>query len=278
MILLAYQCLFPSVGHQILNSILSSLPLVKSLVHNVVLFIWDIHLVSSVVSEIHQNHPYWSICLPASSCLWSLKTFCGCHAGRAVKSQKLAGSLNIQPVDPRRKICIQNLSCPLICYVTQVHHAPVFKYQEKWEFDLSVALANMMSLGPKIYELRCFANDIKPDLISLMKTWVYENTVSSHHFHQPGYNLCLKNYKSGIHRGVSLYINNSIKFKALVDLYHLELKVLSQCHYLGAIPALCLVQCTTLYILLEPVMQQWQTTTLLRLHPSRDIIQGVATS
>ena len=36
----------------------------------------------------------------------------------------------------------------------------------KNEFGPSIALANMMSLAPKIDKLRCFANDTKPDLIS----------------------------------------------------------------------------------------------------------------
>ena len=84
----------------------------------------------------------------------------------------------------------------------------------------------MMSLGPKINELRCFANDSKPDLISLTETWIYDNTTAEHYLHLPGYNLCLKNRKSGVHGGVGLYINNTIKYKALTDLYHPELEVL----------------------------------------------------
>ena len=83
----------------------------------------------------------------------------------------------------------------------------------------------MMSLGPKIDELRCFANDNNPDLISLTETWIYDDTAAEHHLHLPGYNLCLKNRKSGVHGGVGLYINNTIKYKALTDLYHPELEV-----------------------------------------------------
>ena len=84
----------------------------------------------------------------------------------------------------------------------------------------------MMSLGPKIDELRCFASDNKRDLISLTETWIYDDTAAEHHLHLPGYNLCLKNRKSGVHGGVGLYINNTIKYKALTDLYHPELEVL----------------------------------------------------
>ena len=49
---------------------------------------------------------------------------------------------------------------------------------------------------------------------------------TEHHLHLPSYNLCLKNHKSGVHGGVGLYINNTIKYQALTDLYHPELEVL----------------------------------------------------
>ena len=111
-------------------------------------------------------------------------------------------------------------------HITPVPHAPVPDRQNNREFGTSVALANMMSLGPKIDELRCFANDNKPDLISLTEIWIYDDTAAEHHLHLPGYNLCLKNRKSGVHGGVGLYINNTIKYKALTDLYHPELEVL----------------------------------------------------
>ena len=37
--------------------------------------------------------------------------------------------------------------------------------------------------------------------------------------------MCLKNRKSGVHGGIGLYINNTIKYKALTDLNHPELEV-----------------------------------------------------
>ena len=96
--------------------------------------------------------------------------------------------------------------------------------RSKREFVTSITLANMMSLAPKIDELRCFVNDTKPDLISLTKTWINDSV--SDHLNIPGYNMVLKNRTSGIHGGVGLYIRNSIKFQALPDLYHPELEVL----------------------------------------------------
>ena len=87
------------------------------------------------------------------------------------------------------------------------------------EFGPSIALANMMSLAPKIDELRCFVNNTKPDLISLTETWI-NDSVSEHHLKIPGFNLLLKNRTSGPHGGVGLYIKNSVMFKALTDLFH----------------------------------------------------------
>lgn len=156
-----------------------------------------------------------------------LRPFRGCRAGRALKSRNHVGSLKIQPLHPSRRLCIPKQSRPplLSRHITPVRHAPVPDRQNSREFGPSVALANMMSLGPKIDKLRCFANDNKPDLISLTETGIYDDTAADH-LHLPGYNLCLKNRKSGVHRGVGLNINNTIKYKALIDLYHPELEVL----------------------------------------------------
>ena len=75
----------------------------------------------------------------------------------------------------------------------------------KNEFGPSIALANMMSLAPKIDELRCFVKDTKLDLISLTETWL-NDSVSEHHINIPGFNLLLKNRSSGVHGGVGLYV------------------------------------------------------------------------
>ena len=60
----------------------------------------------------------------------------------------------------------------------------------KREFVPSITLANMMSLAPKIDELRCFVNDTKPDLISLTETWI-NDSVSDHDLNIPGYNMVI---------------------------------------------------------------------------------------
>ncbi|CAB3984752.1 fatty acid amide hydrolase-like [Paramuricea clavata] len=94
------------------------------------------------------------------------------------------------------------------------------------EFGPAIALANMMSLAPKIDELRCFVENTKPDLISLTENWL-NDSISEHHLNIPGYNLLLKNRTSGVHGGVGLYIKNSIKFNALTDIYHPQLETTS---------------------------------------------------
>lgn len=168
-----------------------------------------------------------------------LRPFRGCRAGRALKLRNHAGSLNIQTVHPRRHICISTSSRPLHSSrhlipdqsrkmsrnLVQLRRVSTAKQPDK-EFGLAIALANMMSLSPKIDELRSFVTDKRPDLVSLTETWTYDSDACDHHLHIPGYNLILKNRTVGIHCGVGLYINSSIKFKALTDLYHPNFEVL----------------------------------------------------
>ena len=86
-----------------------------------------------------------------------LRPFRGCRAGKALKSRNHIGSLNIPSIRSSNRICISNSSRlpPLSRYVIPVRHAPVPQRQNGREFGPSVALANMMSLGPNINELRC---------------------------------------------------------------------------------------------------------------------------
>ena len=54
------------------------------------------------------------------------------------------------------------------------------------EFGLAIALGKMMSLAPKIDELRCFVDNTIPDLISLTETWL-NDSISEHHLNIPAY-------------------------------------------------------------------------------------------
>lgn len=103
-------------------------------------------------------------------------------------------------------------------YLNHIHRV-LLPNELKNNLYLLLLLLNMMSLAPKIDELRSLVNDTKPDVISLTETWINES-VSGHHLNIPGFNLQLKNRSSGIHGGTG------IKFKALIDLYHSEQEVL----------------------------------------------------
>lgn len=76
-----------------------------------------------------------------------------------------------------------------------------------------------------IDEISCFAVEKKPDLISLTETWLRDNASTDHLLHIPGYNLVRKDRTLGIHGGVCLYIENSIRNKIIDNLYHPELEV-----------------------------------------------------
>ena len=80
-----------------------------------------------------------------------------------------------------------------------------------------------------INKLKCFVNEKKPDLVSLTKFCIFDSKVCEHHLLIPGYILILKNRTCGVHGGVGLHINNSIKFKALTDLYHRNHELLRAC-------------------------------------------------
>jgi hypothetical protein len=47
------------------------------------------------------------------------------------------------------------------------------------EYGLTIALGKMMSLAPKIDELRCFVDNTIPDLISLTETWLNMTLLAS---------------------------------------------------------------------------------------------------
>ena len=177
------------------------------------------------------------------------------------------GSLNIQSGFPCRQICIPNppRPPPLSRHVIQVRHASVATRKNSREFGPSVVLANMMSLGPKIDELRCFANDNNPDLISLTETCIYDDTAAQHHLHLPGYNLCLKNRKSGWVFTLITPLSTRPWLTYTILSWRCCGLILGRCDYREASLALFQVQFTTRCILTDPVMLLWWTILILRL-------------
>ena len=100
-----------------------------------------------------------------------LRPFRGCRTGKAIKFLKDGDSLNIRIRVTNRVICIpwSQRSEPFsrnLVHVRKVHAS----IQQSKEFGPSLLLANMMSLSPKIDELRCLVIDKNPDLVSLTET------------------------------------------------------------------------------------------------------------
>ena len=92
-------------------------------------------------------------------------------------------------------------------------------------FGPSLLLSNTMSLAPKIDKITLCISEMKPDLACFTETLLHDG-ISTDCINIFGYNLIYKNRTSGIHGGVSTYIQNSIKFKTLNFLHHPDFEVL----------------------------------------------------
>ena len=89
----------------------------------------------------------------------------------------------------------------------------------------SLILSNVMSLAPKIDEVRYCAQDANLDLICLTETWlqshIEDNAVSI-----SGFNLVRKDWQLGVHGGICVFVKNSIPFIVLDDLIISTIEVL----------------------------------------------------
>ena len=74
------------------------------------------------------------------------------------------------------------------------------------EFVPSFAVTNVMSVAPKIDEIRVFIETLDIDLFFISETWLKGN-VGDNHLILPGYNLERLDRKIGSHGGVCLYYN-----------------------------------------------------------------------
>lgn len=86
-------------------------------------------------------------------------------------------------------------------------------------------LTNVMSLVPKIDEVRHFVANSNPDLVFITETWL-TNAIDTIHIHIPEYNIVCKNRATGTHGGVCLYIKNTIQFEILDNLHNEQIEVL----------------------------------------------------
>lgn len=86
-------------------------------------------------------------------------------------------------------------------------------------------LTNVMSLVPKIDEVRTLISQNSLDLIFITETWLWESVCDTH-ASLPDYHLVRRDRNNGTHGGVCIYVRNSIFFKRLREIEHPDLEVL----------------------------------------------------
>ena len=93
------------------------------------------------------------------------------------------------------------------------------------EFVPSIVVTNVMSLTPKIDEIRVFTETLDIDLFFISETWLKDN-VGDNHLILPSYNLERLDRKIGFHGGVCLYYNSGYKKTRLYNLECQNLEVM----------------------------------------------------
>ena len=92
-------------------------------------------------------------------------------------------------------------------------------------FVAAFLLSNVISLPPKMDEVRAVAQIICPDFISITETWL-QSHIHANVVELNGYNLIRKDRQEGIHGGICIYIKDSIKVSLLDILSTSSLEVL----------------------------------------------------
>lgn len=119
----------------------------------------------------------------------------------------------------------------------------------------SIAVSNLMSLAPKIDELRIFLNTHKFDCCCITETWL-KDSIDDSVVDISGYNIISKDRTHKLHGGVALYVKDSIKINSQFygTMSSLTRRALRFCgprscptNCPGAIAALSLVQYTILH-------------------------------
>lgn len=78
-------------------------------------------------------------------------------------------------------------------------------------FVPSILLSNVMSLAPKIDELREVSKQIDVDLICITESWL-QNHIHDNVVEISGYNIVRRDRYQGEHGGVCVYVKNFIKY------------------------------------------------------------------
>ena len=91
---------------------------------------------------------------------------------------------------------------------------PVNPIYRSCHFVPSIILANVMSLSPKIVEIRLYVQDHVPDIMCFTETWL-KDTVENSVIHIRNYTLVRKDRINAQHGGVCLYIKDTVPFTVL---------------------------------------------------------------
>lgn len=92
-------------------------------------------------------------------------------------------------------------------------------------FVPSILLSNVMSLAPKIDELREVSKQIDVDLICITESWL-QNHIHDNVVEISGYNIVRRDRYQGEHGGVCVYVKNVIKYDILSELVNNEFEAI----------------------------------------------------
>lgn len=93
------------------------------------------------------------------------------------------------------------------------------------EFTPSLLLSNVMSLVPKIDEIRAFTMEETFDFLFFTETWL-KKSIGDNQIQLPGYKVTRRDRSTGLHGGVCLYSKESTKIKVLDQFDETDLEVL----------------------------------------------------
>lgn len=104
------------------------------------------------------------------------------------------------------------------CNLVEIPTASLKKNESKnFAYVPTFFLSNVMSLAPKIDEVRDVVRRGNYQFMGIVETWlqnhIHDNVINIH-----GYNLIRRDRINGQHGGVCMYIENSIKFKEIKDI------------------------------------------------------------
>ena len=123
--------------------------------------------------------------------------------------------------------------------VSPVNFTSVTEPNSKRMFVPNVILTNVMSLTPKIDEIRVFSKSIDIDLFFITETWL-KNTINDNQVALSGYNLERLDRRIGVHGGVCLFSKIGIRTTRLLHLESPTLEVMEpeiQCVFFYLITA-----------------------------------------